>query len=329
MIEIFTDFDDNLRMYSLPIPKESLGERFQHNCRITTRAEIRKKEDYLSIEIYWGHKPDMNEIRMMQNLKWIHLGTSGYDRLDLSYLERKCIMVTTSSEINAESVALTALTFVLQDLRGALFVAAPENIGQRSMREKRKGFDAKHPYADVASRKTIFTLGNGAIGSRFTKFARYLDFKVLALDSRGLIEFDQSDSSETRISRDSIHEFVARADYIVNCLPLTAETQNLIDRDFLRCSKSTLWYISVGRWTTTNELELVALIQERRIRGASLDVYSPEFAGLAPELLLNGSIATMPHVAGNHASYWENQIALFQYNLQCFLARSELRSRLI
>lgn len=328
MISILTDFEDTLKMYSLPLSHGELEAKLQHNCRIGTRSEWLLESDLSSVDIYWGHKPDMDEIQVMTNLRWIHLGTSGYDRLDLEYLRQKRIMVTTSNELNAESVALSALALVLQDLRGSLFSTSIENKSYASLWEKRKQFETRHPQSDVASNKTVFILGRGAIGSRVMKMTHNLGFQVLALDSQGLVEINTF-GEEKQFSLENLQEFVSQADYIVNCLPRNLDTDNLVNSVFLEGSQPSLYYISVGRWTTTNERDLVSMVRAKRIRGAALDVYSQDFMSIASDLVCEGSVVTMPHVAGNHSSYWQSQLDLFQYNLNSFVSGSELRSRLL
>jgi D-2-hydroxyacid dehydrogenase (NADP+) len=328
MIRILTDFDEQLRMYKLPLPLTTLSRQLHENCQLITRSEVSVEDDYASIHVFWGHKPEMTEIRSMSNLRWIHLGTSGFDRLDLDYLRLRNITVTTSGEVNSESVALSALSFVLQDLRGTSYFNSTVKDQDVSLGVERRRFDSKHPFVDVASNMTILALGNGAIGRKFTQFAHNLGFLVLSLDTKGII-LPTKHGEEKRISREWLHQLMSQADYLVNFLPSTPETQNFVDQNLLAASKFTLWYVSVGRWKTTNEQDLLDAIRSRRIRGASLDVYSEGLMTTASDLLRQGSLITTPHVAGNFLSYWTKQICLFRENLCSYIGGTSLQGQII
>jgi len=71
---------------------------------------------------------------------------------------------------------------------------------------------------------------------------------------------------------EKLHVLMAESDYIVAAMPFTPATHKLIDAEAVRCMKKTGVLINVGRGQTIDESALIQALQERRIRGAGLDV---------------------------------------------------------
>ena len=58
--------------------------------------------------------------------------------------------------------------------------------------------------------------------------------------------------------------FFPLADYVVNTLPLTAETRNLVDADAIARMKPGAFFVNIGRGATVDEDALIAALQVRR-----------------------------------------------------------------
>src|SRR5204863_7928100 len=97
---------------------------------------------------------------------------------------------------------------------------------------------------------------------------------------------------------DGLDELVAASDYLSLHVPLTDDTRHLIDERRLRLMKPTAALVNVARGRVVDEAALAAVLAERAIRGAGLDVFGDE--PLMPDnplLRLDNVIAT-PHTAG-------------------------------
>ena len=116
------------------------------------------------------------------------------------------------------------------------------------------------------------------------------------------------------------------ADYVVNCLPLTAQTTGIFDRAFFAHMKPTAYFVSVGRGRSTVTADLDAALAAGTIAGAGLDVVDPE--PLPPEdpLWRQPHVIITPHVSAMTAVSEEQRDALLRENLRRYVAGEPLLS---
>jgi phosphoglycerate dehydrogenase-like enzyme len=96
-----------------------------------------------------------------------------------------------------------------------------------------------------------------------------------------------------------------RADVVVDLLPLTPETEKLVDRDFLERMKAGALFMNAGRGRTVDTDALVSLLESGRIR-AALDVTDPEPLPSEHPLWRAPNTLITPHLAGAVAR-WEQR----------------------
>jgi D-3-phosphoglycerate dehydrogenase len=117
--------------------------------------------------------------------------------------------------------------------------------------------------ADLAG-KTLGLVGLGRIGSSFARMAAGLRMRVLAYDP--YVKDTVAD----------LRGMLTESDFVsIHCV-LNAETRHLIGEAELRAMKPTAYLINVSRGAIVDETALLRALQERRLAGAALDVYSRE-----------------------------------------------------
>ena len=116
------------------------------------------------------------------------------------------------------------------------------------------------------------------------------------------------------------------ADVIVNSLPLTPATENLIDDSFFDRTKPTAFFINIGRGRTVDTEALTTALRAGRIAGAGLDVTEPE--PLPPDHALWGmpNVIITPHIGGDSDAHMERMWLLFRENLRRFVEGEPLLS---
>src|SRR5207248_7850932 len=72
------------------------------------------------------------------------------------------------------------------------------------------------------------------------------------------------------------HEMLAQADYVVTVAPLTPESRGMIGRPEFDAMKRSAVVINIGRGPVIDEGALVRALEQKRIRGAALDVFETE-----------------------------------------------------
>ena len=120
--------------------------------------------------------------------------------------------------------------------------------------------------------KTMLIMGVGSIGSAVAAAARFFGMHVLGVvnSPRPMDGLDEVGGFA------NLSQFLPRADYVVNILPNTPATQNIVDAAFLAQMKSSAVFINVGRGQAVLEADLATALHNGTIAGAVLDVYRTE-----------------------------------------------------
>lgn len=120
--------------------------------------------------------------------------------------------------------------------------------------------------------KTLLIMGVGSIGKGVAQAA-----KVFGMTTLGLLTAQrQIEGVDETGTINQLPQFLARADYVVNILPHTPQTQGMINATFFSQMKTTAVFINVGRGQTVTEEDLISALKKQQIAGAVLDVYKTE-----------------------------------------------------
>ncbi|GHA70062.1 2-hydroxyacid dehydrogenase [Formosimonas limnophila] len=120
--------------------------------------------------------------------------------------------------------------------------------------------------------KTLLIMGVGSIGMGIAQAARFFGMRVLGVVGTAR---PMSDVDEVGTFVD-LPTLLPRADYVVNVLPNTPATQNVVDARFLSLMKSSAVFMNVGRGQAVIEADLAAALSNGIISAAVLDVYREE-----------------------------------------------------
>jgi len=136
-------------------------------------------------------------------------------------------------------------------------------------------------------------MGMGAIGNHVALELRKSGFKVsgwarTSKDVPGVLVY----SGANEISR-----FLASADIVVCILPLTPQTKGILNKATLKQLPKNAFVINVGRGEHVVEEDLIQLISDGHLSGASLDVFAEEPLPSKNELWKHPRINITPHIA--------------------------------
>ncbi len=171
--------------------------------------------------------------------------------------------------------------------------------------------------------KTLLVAGLGGIGSEVARRAHALGMNVIA--TRNTPHERPAWVSEQGLAGD-LPAFVARADAIVDCLPLTPETKGVFDAKIFGAAKRGALFINVGRGGTVVTADLIAALETGQVGGAGLDVTDPE--PLPPEhpLWKAPNVLITPHVAAVTDLGEEPRWLVARENLRRYVAGGKLLS---
>lgn len=139
----------------------------------------------------------------------------------------------------------------------------------------------------------IGVLGTGVMGSRVAQTLVSLDYPVAGWSRSGNVPA----GVQSFAGMEALPAFLARTRVLINTLPLTDETRNLLRHDTLRQLQPRAHLVNMGRGEHLVEDDLLALLESGHMHGATLDVFRQE--PLPPEhpFWKHPRVTVTPHIA--------------------------------
>jgi len=139
----------------------------------------------------------------------------------------------------------------------------------------------------------VGVLGLGVMGARVAQTLAGLDYPVAGW-SRSPRELD---GIQTYAGAAGFGTFLARTRVLVNLLPLTDETRDILRRDTLKQLLPGAYLINLGRGEHLVEEDLLALLDEGQLAGATLDVFRTEPLPAGHRFWTHPRVTVTPHIA--------------------------------
>ena len=136
-------------------------------------------------------------------------------------------------------------------------------------------------------------LGTGSIGTEIAKGFKLWGCKIYGINSSGR----KNNIFDTIYTMNNFPVQRSENLVIINTLPLTSETKNIINKNFLTKIESAI-LINVGRGQTVNENDLVEALKSGVISSAWLDVFQKEPLPLDSVLWNMTNVHITPHISG-------------------------------
>ncbi|MEP6607975.1 MAG: NAD(P)-dependent oxidoreductase [Burkholderiaceae bacterium] len=191
----------------------------------------------------------------------------GIDAIDIAAAQARGIPVVNVPEYAEETVAEGAITLMLA-------LAKKLKPIQHAMDEHGWVWPAAPWMGLDLAGKTLGLVGLGRIGSNVARIAGVgFRMRVVGFDPHA----DAARFNAKGVQRRTdLRELLAESDFVsVHCV-LNAATRGLIGAGELAAMKPSAFLVNVSRGALVDEAALLSALQERRIAGAALDVYSQE-----------------------------------------------------
>jgi D-3-phosphoglycerate dehydrogenase / 2-oxoglutarate reductase len=279
-------------------------ERAGFTCRLNynwNEEEIEKNIHlYDGIVIRSRIKITKKLIDKATRLKFIARAGAGMENIDVAYAESKGIKCIHAPEGNKDAVAEHALGMLL----GLFNNLCRANIQVRSgkwIREGNRGIELMG--------RTVGIIGYGNMGSNFAQRLQGFGVKVIAYDKY------KTAFSNTIATEVSLEQLLEETDILSLHIPLTSETEYLVNNDFINRFKKNIYLINTARGKVLKIKDLISALKTGKIKGACLDVLEFEDTsfegiqtainnpqsdsyGLFQELIQFENVQLSPHVAG-------------------------------
>lgn len=140
--------------------------------------------------------------------------------------------------------------------------------------------------------KTLGIIGLGSIGQKIARYAQAFDMKVIAW-SENLTAERASEHGATYVNKQALFE---QADIVSVNLVLSDRSRGLVDAESLSRMKPAAYLINTSRGPIVDENALIKALEQGKIAGAALDVYSVEPLPADHPLRTLPNLLATPHV---------------------------------
>ena len=277
-------------------------------------TEARKRLDAFlaEAEVIYGFRLPENLIARAPKLKWFQTMSAGVDRYLNDDFSKSPVTLTSVSGIHSVPIGEFVLGLMLMFAK-----QAPLAFQQKLQRQWK-------PFLAMELRsKTVGIVGLGNIGSEVARLARAFGMRVVAT-RRSAGRSQRARYVDRLFAPDQLRRLLAESDFVVLTLPLTRETHRIIGEAELRSMKPAAYLINIARGSLIDEEALVRALEERRIAGAGLDVFSREPLPADSPLWGFTNVIISPHIAGGMEEYVQRATAVFVENLRRYLAGKRL-----
>lgn len=268
---------------------EALGYTCDYQPTIKLDAALQIISDYAGLVIRSKFEVNRSVLDAALSLRFICRAGAGMDNIDERYAREKGIALINAPEGNMDAVGEHAVGMLLS-LMNNFRIADAQIRGGSWQREANRGYELRD--------KTVGIIGYGFMGRSFARKLSGFGVNVIAYDKY------KTGFSDQYAREVSMEEIVKHADVLSIHVPLTAETNGLVDDEYLFHFKKPIFFINTSRGKTAKLSAILNAIKSGKILGAGLDVLEVEkFPALGEqpwfdELKNSGKVLLTPHVAG-------------------------------
>lgn len=239
-------------------------------------------------EILLTNKVKVSEdlLEKLPKLKYIGVTATGYDIIDVEATKKKNIVVTNVPAYGTEAVAQHTFALLLA-LTNKVSLHA-ESVKKGNWTNAQDWTYTLSPLSELYQ-KTLGIIGFGKIGQKVGEIGRAFGMKVM-YHSRSDKGIDWAEKLE-------LDNLIAQSDVISLHLPLTSESQEMVNESFLSKMKASAILLNSSRGKLIDETALTHALENEVIAGAALDVLSQEPPEEENPLLTAPNVIITPHNA--------------------------------
>ncbi len=251
-------------------------------------------------------------LSQLPKLKYISTLATGYNVIDTAYASERGIVVSNIPAYSTDGVAQLVFALMLEIVNNVAL--HNESVKNGDWCRSEHFCYWKTPIAELAH-KTLGIVGFGKIGSAVAQIANAFGMNVIAYSPN-----TRSYSGFGKVDFVSLDNVIAKSDFISLHCPLTADTQGLVDINFLSKMKKTAVLINTSRGPVINEADLKKALDEGIIAAAGVDVLSAEPAKEDNPLLTCKNCLITPHIAWASLEARTRLMNIFRSNVEGFVS---------
>jgi phosphoglycerate dehydrogenase-like enzyme len=252
-------------------------------------------------------------------LAWVHSASAGVERVLTPAGLSRGLVITNARGVFSRPIAEYVLMMIL---------AVSRRLPQLLELQRERTWQ---PLEGAELRDiTVGIVGLGSIGRSVASLATAFGCRVIATRRRVDAGDEAADGGVLDpalvrvLGPDGLPEVLAEADFVVLALPLTPDTENLIDARALAQMKPGAWIVNVARGRLVDERALLRALAEGPIGGAVLDAFRDEPLPTSSPFYGLPNVIVTPHTSWSSGRVLDRSVELFCDNLRRFAAGSAL-----
>ncbi len=268
---------------------EALGYAVTDEPLFTREQTLAAIKDYEGLAVRTKFQVDREMIDAAPRLKFIARAGAGMDNVDEAYAKEKGITCINAPEGNADAVAEHTIGMLLSLMN---------HLRQADQQVRQGIWDREANRAWELKGRTFGIIGYGYMGQALAQKLQGFGLDVIAYDKY------KTGFSDTYAREVSMEEIVKFSDVLSLHIPLTRETRQLVNHEYLFHFRKPIFLLNTSRGEIVQTEAILKAIEEGKILGAGLDVLEVEkFPALSeqswyPSLKVNNKVLLSPHVAG-------------------------------
>jgi phosphoglycerate dehydrogenase-like enzyme len=201
-----------------------------------------------------------------------------------------------------------------------LILELTRNIGRENARMHAGGPLQKFVGIEIEG-KTLGVVGLGKLGTKVSKLAQAFGMNVIAWSPN----LTPERCKEAGVGYATKEELFSTADIITVHVVLSQRSRGLVGADDLARMKPTSYLVNTARGPIVDEAALLATLQQRRIAGAAIDVFSVEPLPVDHPFRKLDNIVLTPHLGYVTAESFRNHYSQMVEGIDAWLKGEILR----
>jgi len=293
----------------------TIGEnnyQFLKSCFPTVNFVSNINESYdadaIMVEPYYVTKEN---IEKYTNLKWIQSYRAGFDTVDFDILKVKEIIFTNAKDVYSIPIAEDVITKIL---------VLNRNVKTYLKNKENKEWKPNYNEPEIYN-STVGIIGMGSIAKEIAKRIKAFETKVLGYRKH----YKEEPYFDLILTGDEgLNYLLKESDYVIVTVPLNDETRGLINKEKLGLMKKDAVFVNIARGDVIVQEDLIDALEKKTIRGAALDVTSPEPLPKDSKLWELENVYLTPHCSAASPHTKTRLTNLLQENLARFIEGKEL-----
>ena len=254
---------------------------------------------------------DRDIVHALTRLKWVQAPAVGVGHLLSDELIASPIVLTSARGVRARAMAEHVMGVTIALARQLPWLLAKQRAHLWALDE----IEASGSIRTLHNRR-MGIIGLGAIGLAIAQAASAFGMRVSGIRKR--VGEPAPECVDKVLPPDRVHELLAVSDVVVLAAPLTPETRQLINADTLSMMKRGAFLVNIGRGKLIDDEAVAAALEDGRLGGAALDVFTREPLDPASRFWDLPNVIVTPHMSGAMEDYWTPLVGLFAENLRRF-----------